>query len=177
MKKNVIIIFLLIISYLMFFIQMTFFNNITMWGIRPNIVLIYLTLLVTYTNKPAYITVALITGLVIDFSTSSIIGATTLSLLTSALIVEKFNNIIYSSSIYVDMLKIVIATIVYGIIYYILCIAVNQANFEGLVFMKILGIECIYNTLIIMIIYPITSVLGTKFKTIYKNNNMLTRYF
>lgn len=177
MKKNIIIIFLLIISYLVFFIQMAFFNNIAMWGVKPNLILIYLTLLVTYTNKPAYIFVAIIAGLIIDFSSSSIIGATTLSLLTATLIVEKFNNIIYTSSIYVDILKIAVATIVYGIIYYLLCIAIKQSNFEGLVFLKILGIEIIYNTLIVMIIYPATSFIGSKLKAIYKNNNMLTRYF
>lgn len=177
MKKNIIIIFLLIISYLVFFIQMSFFNNITMWGVKPNLILIYLTLLVTYTNKPAYIIVAIVAGLIIDFSSSSIIGATTLSLLTATLIVEKFNNIIYTSSIYVDILKIAVATIVYGIIYYLLCIAIKQSNFEVLVFLKILGIEIIYNMLIIMIIYPVTSFIGSKLKAIYKNNNILTRYF
>lgn len=177
MKKNIIIIFLLIISYLVFFIQMAFFNNITMWGVKPNLILVYLTLLVTYTNKPAYMLVAIIIGLIIDFSSSSIIGANTLALLTATLIVEKFNNIIYTSSIYVDILKISVATIVYGIVYYLLCIAIKQSNFEGLVFLKILGIEIIYNTLLVMIIYPITSFIGSKLKAIYKNNNMLTRYF
>ena len=44
-------------------------------------------------------------------------------------------------------------------------------------FIKILVVECIYNMIITIILYPLIQVLGSKLEDVYKGDKILTRYF
>lgn len=51
------------------------------------------------------------------------------------------------------------------------------SNVELFLFIKILLIELLYNTLLVIIIYPIMQKLGYKVEEIFKKGQILTRYF
>ena len=75
------------------------------------------------------------------------------------------------------MLMVIIATACYEVFVYIYRSLVLSSNIELLVFFKILFVEIVYNTLITIIIYPIMQKLGYKVEGIFKNPQILTRYF
>lgn len=52
-----------------------------------------------------------------------------------------------------------------------------EMNVEIWTFIKILGIEIIYNGLLTIILYPLMQKLGYKIEDIFKNPQILTRYF
>jgi len=52
-----------------------------------------------------------------------------------------------------------------------------SAYIEIQIFLKKLFIEIIYNTLLTIIIYPLLQKLGYKMEDIFKNYQILTRYF
>ena len=54
---------------------------------------------------------------------------------------------------------------------------VLSSNIEILAFIKILIIEAIYNGLLTIILYPLMQKCGYKIERIFKNPQILTRYF
>ena len=52
-----------------------------------------------------------------------------------------------------------------------------KMNIEVLSFIKILAIEAIYNAILTIILYPLIQKLGYKMEHIFKNPQILTRYF
>lgn len=75
------------------------------------------------------------------------------------------------------MIMVIVATICYEMFVYIYRSVILSSNLELILFFKILTVEVIYNTLITIIIYPIMQKLGYKIEGIFKNPQILTRYF
>lgn len=75
------------------------------------------------------------------------------------------------------MLMCMTATAVYELFVYLYKGAVLSANIELLLFIKILVIEIIYNTLFTIILYPLMQKLGYKMESVFNRTQVLTRYF
>ena len=60
-----------------------------------------------------------------------------------------------------------------SLIYYM----ITRETLELLPFIQILLIECLYNALITIILYPLIQKGGYKIESEYKGNRILTRYF
>ena len=69
------------------------------------------------------------------------------------------------------------ATFVYELGYYILNSIVFNFDIDFFSFFKIAFIENLYNTLLLIIIYPMFKTLGYKLDRKFKQSNLLTRYF
>ena len=75
------------------------------------------------------------------------------------------------------MVMVAVCTAIYEISLYIAGGIIYHYTFEILNFTKILAIECIYNLLITIILYPLIQNLGYKIEEVYKGDKILTRYF
>ena len=71
----------------------------------------------------------------------------------------------------------IISTIIYEILLYIMRYFILEINVEIMQFIKILLIEVIYNTLIIIILYPLIKFTGYEVENEIKGDKILTRYF
>ena len=69
------------------------------------------------------------------------------------------------------------ATAVFEIFIYVYKSMSISMNVEIWEFIKILIVEIIYNALITIILYPLMQRLGYKIEEIFKNPQILTRYF
>ena len=69
------------------------------------------------------------------------------------------------------------ATACFEIFIYVYKAMSISINIEMWEFIKILTIEIIYNALITIILYPLMQKLGYKMEEIFKNPQILTRYF
>jgi len=68
-------------------------------------------------------------------------------------------------------------TIVYEFILYLLQIILLAVKIDILPFLKIVGIEMLYNMMIVIIIYPIIQSLGKLIERVFKEKKTLTKYF
>lgn len=75
------------------------------------------------------------------------------------------------------ILLVVASTAMYEIFVYAYKAIILSSNVEILLFSKILVIEIIYNSLLTIILYPLIQKLGYKMEDIFKNPQILTRYF
>lgn len=72
---------------------------------------------------------------------------------------------------------VIVTTLIYELGLFILGYFMNKYSFEILRFFKIAIIECIFNGLITIILYPILQHFGYRIEEEYKGKTMLTRYF
>ena len=75
------------------------------------------------------------------------------------------------------ILMVTISTIIYELGSYILGYFVYDTYIQIWNFIKILIVECIYNMLITIILYPLIQIFGSKLEDVYKGDKILTRYF
>jgi hypothetical protein len=75
------------------------------------------------------------------------------------------------------MLMVIVATACYEIFVYVYRGTVLLGSIEIWGFIKILIIELLFNTLLTIILYPLMQKFGYKIEEIFKNPQILTRYF
>ena len=75
------------------------------------------------------------------------------------------------------MLLVIGSSIAYETFIYLYRAAILSANVEILLFIKILAIEVLYNTLLTIILYPAMQHFGYKIEDVFKKTQILTRYF
>ncbi len=75
------------------------------------------------------------------------------------------------------MLMSAIATIIAETISYILQIILFKLSLEIGEFMRIISLELLFNTIIIIIIYPLIDKAGTLLEKIFTENKILTKYY
>ena len=75
------------------------------------------------------------------------------------------------------MVMAAISTIVCEIVSYIFQIILFKLSVEIGTFIKIILLEIIFNSLIIMIIYPLIEKLGTILERVFTKDKILTRYY
>lgn len=75
------------------------------------------------------------------------------------------------------MVMSAVATLVCQIISYILQIILFNLSFEIVAFIKITLIEILFNSMIIIIIYPIIEKTGALLERVFTESKILTRYY
>ena len=75
------------------------------------------------------------------------------------------------------MLMTIGATLICEIISYIIQIIVFKLLIELFSFIRIIAIETLYNTMIIIIIYPLIEKSGEILEKVFLRKNILTKYF
>lgn len=75
------------------------------------------------------------------------------------------------------MIMCAAATAIYELFVYLYKGAVLSANIEMFIFIRILIVEILYNTLLAIILYPLMQKLGYKIESVFNKTPILTRYF
>ena len=143
----------------------------------PNIIVILILFIGLFYNKIAGTTYGILLGILLDFFIGKKVGISAIMLGTVGLIGGIFDKNFSKESRITIILMVVASTIMYEFGTYVIGYFVYDYSFEILSFGKMLLIECIYNVLITIIIYPIINVLGYKIEGEVKGNKILTRYF
>ena len=177
MKKVVAIICLLIAFLVVYFLQADFFSWFTIAGIKPNLFVIFILFIGLFAGKKIGIILGLILGTYIDLLLGRTVGITGIMLAIVGFLGEYFDKNFSKESRLTIMLIVIGATFLYEIITYIYYIFRLEINLEIYSFLKILSIEALYNTIIVIIIYPMLQKAGYALENIFKVKNILTRYF
>lgn len=177
MKKILLGVLSYIIFLILYFIQTNFFSWFTIAGISPNLFIIFILFLGLFTDNIFSIVLALITGITLDFAGAKTVGITALMFCTIAIIASYFDKNFSKENKISIIVMIVGMTIVFEGASYFLNAFIMDTTIEGVIFLRILAIEILYNTLLSLIFYGLIMKAGYRLERTFKHKNILTRYF
>lgn len=177
MKKTIINISLIITAILIYFLQSNFFNWFNMAGIMPNLFIIIVLFIGLFGNKTMGTIYGLVIGLVLDLVIGRKVGINSIGLGLIGFLATVFDKNFSKDSRMTIMVMVVVATIIFEIVSYLLNYIFVAMNIEMLNFIKILVIEIIYNLMLVIILYPFMQKFGYYMENEYKGNKILTKYF
>ena len=177
MKKTFINIALIISFFIVFIIQVNLFSSMKIAGVMPNLFIIYILFIGLYLNKTAGVTYGIICGILLDFFIGKKVGISAIMLGVVGFIGGAFDKNFSKENKITIMAMTAIVTLVYEIGIYCIGFLIYRYQIEIVTFLKILAIECVYNSLLIIIMYPLMQNLGYKIEEEYKGSKILTRYF
>ena len=171
MKKFVINIFLI------YFLQSNLFTWFKIAGIMPNLFVILVLFIGLYSNKYMGVTYGIIFGLLLDLFIAKKIGVTSIMLGIVGIIGTAFDKNFSKENRITLIIMVMIATFVFELGECLILYIINRVTIDFLPFIEILLIECLYNAILTIILYPLMRSLGNKVENEYKGNKILTRYF
>lgn len=177
MKKLIINIILCITFIIIYILHSNFFTWFKIAGVMPNLFVIFVLFIGLYANKFMGAIYGVILGLLLDFFIGKKIGITAIMLGVVGIIGILFDKNFSKDNRITLIVMVVISTLVFEIGEYILNYFITGISLEIISFVEILLIECLYNVLITIIVYPLIQIFGNKIETEYKGNKILTRYF
>lgn len=177
MKRFIINFSLIIIAFLIYFLQENFFNWFTIAGVMPNLFVIFVLFIGLFSGRNKGTVYGLVIGLMLDILVGNKMGIYTITLgaigLTAGIFAKNFSK----DSRITIMLMVAGLTFAYELIVYLLNYFISNTNLELLIFFRILLIEVIYNIILTVIIYPLLKKFGYYIEHEYKGDKILTRYF
>ncbi len=143
----------------------------------PNIFVIFVLFIGLFYSRTAGSVYGIVFGVLLDLFIGRKIGISGIMLGAVGLIGGVFDKNFSKENRFTIMVMVAVCTAIYEISLYISGGIIYHYTFEILNFTKILAIECIYNLLITIILYPLIQNLGYKIEEVYKGDKILTRYF
>jgi len=177
LKKIFINVVLILVGFIIYFLQSNFFNSFTIAGIKPNLFVIYILFIGLFANRIVSIIYSIILGIFLDLVFEQTIGPNLIGFVFVNIITIFFDKNFSKDSRITIMFMVLGTTLFFEIISYFVSFILYSINVELLSFIKILVIEIIYNILITIIIYPLIQKFGYYIENEYKGNKILTRYF
>ena len=177
MKKVGAIIGIFITFFIIYFLQVNFFNWFTIAGIKPNLFILFIVVLSMFINKKRGIIFGIIFGLFIDIINGRILGISAVCLASIAIFSGVMNKNVSSDTKITMVLIVALSTFFYEFGYYIISIWKLSINIEMFQFIKILFVETIFNSLLTIILYPHIQKLGVYLSEIFNKRSFLRTYF
>ena len=177
MKKVLINIILIFVFLFIYFLQSNFFTWFKIAGVMPNMFVILVLFIGLYGNKFMGLTYGVIFGLLLDCFIGKKLGVNAIMLGIVGIIGMLFDRNFSKENRITIIIMVMITTFIFETGEYILNYFINKSNLDILAFAQMLAIECIYNGLLTIIVYPLIKIFGNKIETEYKGNKILTRYF
>lgn len=177
MKKAVINLILILIVFIIYFLQSNFFNWFTIAGVMPNLFVLFVLFVGLFTNKFLGTVYGAIIGAILDILFRDKIGISMIALGLVGFLATLFNKNFSKDSRITIMLMVSGLTVIYEVIVYFASYFVLGTSIEIWSFIKILILEVIFNLFITIIVYPLFQKFGYYIENEFKGNKILTRYF
>lgn len=130
-----------------------------------------------YGHKLMGVIYGVIFGLLLDCFIGSKIGISAILLGTIGIVGTRFDKNFSKDNRITLIVMTIVSTIIYEIGKYAILYIVTKNYIDIWIFVQILLVECIYNAILTIIVYPLIQVLGRKVEREYKESGVLTRYF
>lgn len=177
MRKTAIVIILILVFFILFFLQVNLFSSFTIAGISPNLFVIYVLFVALFSNQFLGISLGVMFGLILDFVYGRVIGTTAVMLCVIGYLGSYFDKNFSKENKLTIIFMVAGATLIYEFgLYFINSIIIGFER-EYFAFIKIVLVEVLYNILLAIIVYPVMQKFGYLIERIFKKNNILTRYF
>ncbi len=177
MKKALVIFILIIVFLISYFLQSNFFSWFNIAGIKPNLFIILVLLIGLFAGRTTGSILGMIFGLLLDIFIGKKIGISGILLAIIGFSGGYLDKNFSKDSKMTIILMCIGATVIYELAAYLIQIVIFNIEPEFLALAKIIIIEAIFNSILIIILYPITKYAGYRIEEIFKGTNILTRYF
>ena len=177
MRKSAIVIVLILVFFILFFLQVNLFSSFTIAGFSPNLFVIYVLFVALFSNQFLGISLGVIFGLILDFVYGRVIGTTAVMLCVIGYLGSYFDKNFSKENKLTIILMVAGSTLIYEFGLYFLNSIILEFDREYFAFLKIVLVETLYNILLSIIVYPIMQKFGYVIDRTFKKNNILTRYF
>ena len=178
MKKAGVIVSLILIFFLIYFLQSNFFNWFTIAGVKPNIFVILVLFIGLFMGRTYGVCFGVLFGFFLDILIGRNLGTSCVMLGCTGFFGGYIDKNFSKDSRIMVMAMVAITTLLYELISYIIQSTIlSYHTMEIAILAKILTTEIIYNIIITIIIYPLLKRSGYYIEGIFKENNILTRYF
>ena len=177
MKKFIINIIIIITFVIIYILHSNLFTWFKIAGVMPNLFVIFVLFIGLYANKYMGVTYGIIFGLLLDLFLSKNIGISAIMLGIVGIIGVVFDKNFSKENRITLIVMVILSTIVFETGEYLVSFFINKFDLEFITFIQILLIECLYNSILTIILYPLIQNLGNRVETEYKGNKILTRYF
>lgn len=176
MKKIVSIIGIILIFFLLYFLQINFFSWFNIAGVKPNLFVILVMCTGLYIGKKVAMPLGFIMGFYLDLLTNKQIGISAITYMFIGFLGKIFDNNFSKDNKITILLMVVGSTIIFETIIYFYTVINNLLPLEILGFLKILFIEVIFNVLLTIILYPIIKRIGDFWEDTFKNTKKVSKY-
>lgn len=177
MKKALIIVAIFIIYFIIYFLQVNLFSWFTIAGIKPNLFVLLVLFVGIFLGAKVGAILGFVIGLYTDFLFSGNIGVSAILFgivgVAGYCLERRFSR---DSKITIIIMGSIV-TALYEVISYILMVSFYSGEVDLLKFLYILTVEIVYNAMLLIIFYPLVQKYGSFAEDVYKNNNMLPKYF
>ncbi len=177
MKKARSILIILLLFIVTYFLQINIFSWFNIAGIMPNLFVILVLFIGLFVGEKIGVISGLLFGLILDLLLGKTVGFSSALLAIIGYLGEYFDKNFSKDSRITIIIISMISTILYEIGMYIVNIVKFKANIEIPTFILTLLIENLFNTLLLIIIYPLMKKLGYYLEESFKKRNFQTRYF
>ena len=177
MKRVIINMVLILVTFIIYFLQLNFFSWFTINGVKPNLFIILVLFIGLFTSKNLGAIYGMVIGIILDLLTAQKIGFNALILGAVGLLAEIFDKNFSKDNKMTIIVIVSITTIIAETTVYILNYVFLNLNIDMFAFIKILLIETMYNIILSIILYPLIQKFGYYIENEYKGNRILTRYF
>ena len=177
LKKFLINVILIVIGFIIYFLQSNFFSWFSIAGVKPNLFVIYILFIGLFGNRSMGVIYGAILGIFLDLIFNEKVGQNLFSLVLIGIIATLFDKNFSKDSRITIMFMVLGSTILFEVLSFFINYIIYSVNVDIINFIKILIIETIYNILITIMIYPLIQKFGYYIENEYKGNRILTRYF
>lgn len=177
MRKVLTVIGLIIVFFVIYFLQVNIFSTFTIAGVRPNLFVIYVLFIGLFANQIVGISLGVVFGIIIDLLYGKSIGVSAVMLCVIGYLGSYFDKNFSKENKLTIIFMVAGSTFIYEFGSYFLNSIILEFSREYLYFLKIAFLEILYNVLLSIIIYPLIQKVGYVIDRNFKRNNILTRYF
>ena len=177
MKRFLINIVIVLAFLIIYFLHSNFFVGFRIVGIMPNLFVIFILFIGLYADKKMGPIYGVIFGILLDCFIGKRIGITAIMLGVIGIMGVIFDRNFSKENRITLIIMVMIATFVFEVGQYFISYFVYKTNVEIATFIQMLLIECIYNAILTIILYPLIQKGGNRIENEYKGNKILTRYF
>lgn len=177
MKKVAICIGLIIVFFLVYFLQVNIFSTFTIAGISPNLFVIYILFIGLFSNQILGISFGIIVGLILDLLYGKTVGVSAVMFCIIGYLGSYFDKNFSKENKLTIIFMVAGSTLIFEFGAYFLNSIILEFDREYWYFIKIIFVEIIYNVLLSIILYPLIQKFGYSMERAFKKNNILTRYF
>ena len=177
MRKVLTVIGLIIVFFVIYFLQVNIFSTFTIAGVRPNLFVIYVLFIGLFANQIVGISLGVVFGIILDLLYGKSIGVSAVMLCVIGYLGSYFDKNFSKENKLTIIFMVAGSTFIYEFGSYFLNSIIFEFSREYLYFLKIAFLEILYNVLLSIIIYPLIQKVGYVIDRNFKRNNILTRYF
>lgn len=162
MKRIIFYIFLLITSFVL---QGTLFKTLSFGGISPNLLLVCVVSFGLMRGEKTGLLLGFFSGLLMDVFLGPFIGFYALLLMYVGFVTGFFHKVFFAEDLKLPLLLIIVSDISYGFLCYVLLFLLRGKTDILYYFMHVIIPECVYTTVVTILIYPLCLFINHKLET------------